>query len=169
MNSSSTAGLPGFPRQRLLALVDADADLQATLEALSLEVDLSTIGTLSGESGASILDVSGAAGGTWRRARRVLQNVAYHRDSLAWHEAHLTRGGHLLVIPACNWARCERLVQVLTEHGAHGLVWFARFTILDVTSRQRAVTTCAVLVDDAKSCARGGRVVLAPALVPTPV
>lgn len=160
MNSCHPPQLAGFPRHRLLALVDADTDLRATLEALALQVDPTTISTLSGERGASALDVSGAAGGAWRRARRVLQNVAYHRDSLAWHEAHLTRGGHLLVIPARNWASCERLVQVLTDHGAHGLVWFARFSVLDVDSHQRAVDTPAVLVRDAQLRAVRGRVEL---------
>ena len=169
MKSCHPARLTGFPRHRLLALVDVDADLQATLEALALQVDPTTIGTLSGELGASALDVSGTAGGAWRRARRVLQNVAYHRDSLAWHEAHLARGGHLLVIPARNWAGCERLVQVLTDHGAHGLVWFARFTVLDVDSRQRAVATPAVLVRDAQLCTGRGWVELEAALAPTPL
>lgn len=162
MNSRYPARLPGFPRCRLLALVDTDADLQATLAALARQVDPTTIGTLSGERGAVALDVSGAAGGTWGRPRRVLHNVAFHRDSLAWHEAHLTQGGHLLVIPARDWARCERLVQVLADHGAHGLVWFARFTVVDVTPRRRAVATPAILVGAAEVCDRVGR---EPALV----
>ena len=138
--------LPGFPRCSLLALLDTEQDIQTALHALAPHLDRSVVRVLSGQSGVHALDVPGAAHGPAGRLRRALQNIAYARDSLAHHEAHLRRGGHLLVVPARDWAGCDQLVQALARAGAHGLVWFARHSVVDVTPRQRCVDTPAVLV-----------------------
>jgi hypothetical protein len=85
------------------------------------------------------LDVSGCARGIWRRALRAVQDLAFSRGTLGLHEHHLRRAGHLLVIPARTWELCQPVVQVLVPWGAHGLIWFARCSVADVTPR------CAVL------------------------
>lgn len=146
MNSPPTRRLRAFPRCRVLALVDDDDGLERTLTALAPHLDLGTVRVLSGQRGARALDVSGAQRGLRGRLARVLQDVAYDRSGLATHEAHLRRQGHLLLVPARGSQRAEVLAAVLAGQGAHGLVWFARFSVVDITPRRRAVTTPALLV-----------------------
>lgn len=145
MNASPTPRLGAFPRCRVLALVDADG-LQRTLNALAPHVDRGTVRVLTGQRGAQALDVSGAQRGLRGRLARAVQDLAYDRSGLATHEAHLRRQGHLLLVPARGGQRAELLARVLAGQGAHGLVWFARFSVVDITPRRRAVTTPALLV-----------------------
>ena len=140
MNASRTPRLGAFPRCRVLALVDADG-LQRTLTALAPHVDRGTVRVLTGQRGAQALDVSGAQRGLRGRLARAVQDLAYDRSGLATHEAHLRRQGHLLLVPARGGQRAELLARVLAGQGAHGLVWFARFSVVDITPRRRAVTT----------------------------
>ncbi len=140
------ARLRGFPGCTLLALVDDDAALDRALGALAAYVDRRALQVLSGGSGIRALDVSGRHDGLLRRLTRAVQDVAYDRDGLLAHEAHLRRGGHVLLVPACGWARCQLLVGAVVGAGAHGLVWRGRHTVVDVTPRRRAVHTPAVLV-----------------------
>jgi hypothetical protein len=138
--------VPGFPTCRLFALLDADADLQGTLHALEPHVDTAGVRLLTGEQGVHALDVSGETRGLRGRTMRVIQDFLYGRSSLQLHAAHLRRGGHLLLIPAREWAQCQQLVRVLTDWGAHGLIWFARFSVVDVTPRYSAITGLALTV-----------------------
>ena len=131
--------IPGFPACRLFALVDDDAALTGALVALAPHVEPGAVRVLSGERGVRALDVSGRGNGLRRRMSRVLQDLAFSRSSLAEHEAHLRRGGHLLLVPARGWSECRTLVDVLGRWGAHGLVWFARWSVVDVTPRSCAV------------------------------
>jgi hypothetical protein len=146
MQSSHVERVPAFPARRLFALIDADADLHSVLRALEPHADPAAIRVLSGEQGVRALDISGAARGLRGRAMRVLQDVLYSRGDLHLHESHLRRGGHLLVIPARDWERCQQLVAVLTDWRARGLVWFARFSVLDVTPRYCAASGLALAV-----------------------
>ena len=146
MDSPRTARLAGFPRCRLLALVDETAGLERALQALTPHVERAVVQVLSGPRGVHVLDVSGASRGLWGRVRRWVQDVAYDRSGLALHEGHLLRGGHLLLVPVRGGDRAEQLARVLAEQGAHGLLWFGRCSVVDVTPRRRAVRTRAVLV-----------------------
>jgi hypothetical protein len=69
-----------------------------------------------------------------------VEDLVYNRSTLHLHEGHLRRGGHLLLVPAREWAQCQELVKVLTRWGAPGLVWFARFSVVDVIPRYSAAT-----------------------------
>src|SRR3954447_23434065 len=135
MDSGQIERVPGFPACRLFALIDTDADLHGALRALERYAEPAAIRRLTGERGAQALDVSGATRGLRGRTMRAVQDVLFSRSSLDLHESHLRQGGHLLMIPAREWAQCQRLVNVLTEWRAHGLVWFARFSVVDVTPR----------------------------------
>jgi hypothetical protein len=135
MNPRRTDRLAGFPACQLFALVDTDAHLHGALRALEPHVELASVRLLTGERGAHALDVSGATRGFRGRTMRVVQDALYGRSNLQLHETHLRRGGHLLLIPAREWAQCQQLVKVLTDWDAHGLVWFARFSVVDVTPR----------------------------------
>ncbi|GAA4753239.1 hypothetical protein GCM10023328_40620 [Modestobacter marinus] len=127
--------VPGFPACRLFALVDSDAALRGALSALAPYVQPGAARVLSGEPGIRALDVDGRARGTRGRLLRAVQDVSHGRGALALHEEHLRRGGHLLLVPARDWAQCRRLVDVLGPWRAHGLVWFARYSVVDVTPR----------------------------------
>ena len=146
MDPRYTERLPGFPACRLFALFDTDADLRGALRALEPHVPPAAVRLLTGERGAQALDVSGATRGLRGRAMRVVQDLLFGRSSLHLHETHLRRGGHLLLIPAREWTQCQELVSALTEWGAHGLLWFARFSVLDVTPRYPAVSGRAITV-----------------------
>jgi hypothetical protein len=146
MKSRHTDRVPGFPACHLFALVDTYADLQGALHALEPHVEPGAVRLLTGESGVRALDVSGASRGLTGRMSRVLQDFVYGRGSLHVHESHVRRGGHLLLIPAREWAQCQQLVNVLTDWGAHGLLWFARFSVVDVTPRYCAATGDALAV-----------------------
>ncbi len=127
--------VPGFPACRLFALLNTEADVRGALAALSSHLDPATVRVLSGEQGARALDISGRARGFLGRFLRAVQNVAYDRGRLFEHELHLRRGGHLLLVPAREWAQCQRLVEVLTPWRPHGLTWFARYSVVDPTPR----------------------------------
>jgi hypothetical protein len=146
MNPRHTDRVPGFPRCRLFALLDADTDLDGVLQALEPHVDPAAVRLLTGQPGAQALDISGRTRGLRGRAVRAVQDLAYDRSSLHLHEQHLRRGGHLLLIPAREWAQCEQLVKVLTDWGARGLLWFARASVVDVTPRYCAATGRALTV-----------------------
>jgi hypothetical protein len=137
--------LRGFPACHLFALVDTEAALQGALRALEPHVAPGTVRLLTGERGAQALDVSGSAKGFRGRMTRGLQDFFYNRSSLHVHETHLRRGGHLLLIPAREWAHCQELVRVLSDWGAHGLIWYARFSVVDVTPRYCAISGRALM------------------------
>jgi hypothetical protein len=146
MNPHHTDRVPGFPKCRLLALIDADADLDSVMQCLEPHVDTAAVRLLTGESGVQALDLSGATRGPVGRAVRAVQDLAYGRSSLHSHDQHLRRGGHLLLVPAREWAQCQQLVKVLTDCGARELLWFARFSVVDVTPRYCAATGRALTV-----------------------
>jgi hypothetical protein len=140
MNAHHTDRVSGFPARSLFALLDGHAEVEGALRALEPHVEPGAIRLLSGESGLRALDVSGATRGVTGRMTRVLQDFFYGRSNLHVHESHVRRGGHLLLIPAREWTQCQQLVEVLVDWGAHGLVWFARFSVVDVTPRYCAAT-----------------------------
>jgi hypothetical protein len=140
MHSRHAQLVPGFPARRLFALLETDADVRGALASLSLHVDPATVQVLSGEQGIRALDISGKARGFRGRCLRAVQDLAFARGRLEEHECHLRRGGHLLLIPTHEWAHCEQLGEVLTHWHAHGLIWFARYSVVDVTPRYRAAT-----------------------------
>jgi hypothetical protein len=146
MNRRHTARVPGFPKCRLFALINDGTDLESVLQALEPYVDPAAVRLLTGEPGVQALDVSGATRGLRGRAMRAVQDLTYSRSDLHLHEQHLRRGGHLLLIPARDWAQCQQLVKVLTGWGAHGLLWFARHSVVDVTPRYSASTGHALTV-----------------------
>lgn len=133
--------VPGFPARRLFALLETDTGVRGALTALAPHVDPTNVRVLSGEQGIRALDISGRARGLRGRCLRAMQDLAYDRGRLEEHERHLRRGGHLLLIPTHEWAHCQRLVEVLTHWRAHGLTWFARYSVVDVTPRYRAAAT----------------------------
>jgi hypothetical protein len=135
-----TERVRGFPACHLFALVDTEAALQGALRALEPHVEPAAVLLLTGEPGAQALDVSGSTRGLRGRMMRAAQDFFYNRSSLHVHETHLRRGGHLLLIPAREWAQCQQLVKVLSDWGAHGLVWYARFSVVDVTPRYCAAS-----------------------------
>jgi hypothetical protein len=134
----STERLRGFPACKLFALIDTEAAVQGALRALEPHVEPASIRLLTGERGADALDISGSSRGFPGRMMRAAQDFFYSRSSLHVHETHLRRGGHLLLIPAREWAQCQEFVQVLSDWGAHGLIWYARFSVVDVTPRYYA-------------------------------
>jgi len=135
MDHRHTERVPGFPACRLFALLDSDAAVEGALVALAPHVEPGAVQVLTGERGVRALDVSGGANGLRRRVLRAVQDLAFGRSILAAHETHLRRGGHLLLIPSREWAHCQQLVEVLSRWGAHGLLWFARYSVVDVTPR----------------------------------
>jgi hypothetical protein len=161
--------VPAFPARRLFALVDTDAALHGALRALAPHVAPADLRVLTGENGVRALDVSGATHGLRGRMMRAVQDLAYSRSSLDLHAIHMDRGGHLLLIRARTWGQCQQLVEVLTDWGAHGLVWFSRSSVVDVTPRYcaatgRAVTGHAVAGHAARGHAVTGRAVASHAV-----
>lgn len=146
MPHDPTPRLPGFPRRTLLALVEGPAAVEPALLALVPHVDRGRVRVLHGEPGTRALDVHGTSRGLRGRLARLVQDVAYDRSALRLHEEHLSRGAHLLLVPARDGAAVDRLVEVLAARGACGLLWFGRCSVVDVTPRRRAVGTPAVLV-----------------------
>jgi hypothetical protein len=146
MDHRHTDRVPGFPACRLFALIDDAADLQGALGAIAPHVEPGAVRVLTGELGVRALDVSGGGRGLRGRTSRILQDLLFSRGSLAEHETHLRRGGHLLLIPAREWAECQQLVTALNHWGAHGLLWFARGSVVDVTPRRRAVPARTIAV-----------------------
>jgi hypothetical protein len=140
MEARTIDRVPGFPACRLFALLDTDADLHGALSALAAHVGPGAVRVLSGGEGVWALDVSGGSRGVRGRLARVVQDLAYGRGTLETHERHLLAGGHLLVIRTREWEQCRRLVETLSGWGAHGLVWFARHSVVDVTPRYCAAT-----------------------------
>jgi hypothetical protein len=110
MNPRLTERVPGFPACHLLALVDADADLEGAYGLSNPTSSPPPSACSPSERGAHALDVSGATRGLRGRPMRVLQDILYGRSTLQLHETHLRRGGHLLLIPAREWAQCQQLV-----------------------------------------------------------
>src|SRR3954468_8496069 len=122
MGHRNTDLVPGFPACRLFGLLDTGADVQAALLMLSPHVHPATVTLLHGERGIRALDISGRARGVRGRMLRAIQDVAFDRSRLEQHEAHLRRGGYLLLIPARDWEQCQRLVEALTRSGAPGAI-----------------------------------------------
>ena len=144
MDSRHLERVPGFPARRLFALLDTDDDVRGALLAIAPHVDPGAVRVLTGAEGVRARDVSGGARGLRGRLMGVLHDLAHDRSSLETHEAHLRRGGHLLLIPAREWSHCQTLVRALAQWGAHGLVWYARYSVVDVTPRYCAATNRAL-------------------------
>ena len=43
------------------------------------------------------------------------------------------------MIRARTWERCQQLAEVLIPWGAHGLVWFVRYSVVDVLAALNAL------------------------------
>ncbi len=141
MDSRHPERVPGFPSCCLFALLDTDADLRGALLAVAPYVDPGAVRVLTGDEGVRALDVSGGARGLrGRRLLGVLHELAHGRDGLQTHDGHLRRGGHLLLIPTREWAHCQQLVRALAQWHAHGLVRYARYSVVDVTPRYCVAT-----------------------------
>jgi hypothetical protein len=145
MDSRNPPRVPGFPACRLFALLDTDTDLQGALLAIAPYVEPGAVRVLTGEDGVYALDVLGATRGLRGRMMRAVQDMTHGRGSLETHETHLRRGGHLLLVPSREWAHCQQLVKILTKWGAHGLIWYARYSVVDVTPRYCAATNRAIM------------------------
>ena len=140
MDSRHTERVPGFPSCRLFALLDTDADVRGALLAVAPYVDPGAVRVLTGPEGVRALDISGGARGLRGRLLGVLHELAHSRSTLEIHDRHLRRGGHLLLVPTREWAHCQQLVEALAPWHAHGLVWYARYSVVDVTPRYCAAT-----------------------------
>ena len=144
MDSRQPERVPGFPARRLFALLDTDADLRGALLAIAPYVEPGAVRVLTGDEGVRALDVSGGARGLRGQLISVLHDLAHDRSCLETHEAHMRRGGHLLLIPTRDWAHCTQLVRAVAQWGAHGLIWYTRSSVVDVNPRYCAVTNRAL-------------------------
>ncbi len=119
-----------YPMNRVVASIDDDAGLDASLRALQASgIDVTQVHVLSGADGARLLDQSGKRHGVRGRLLRLLQRGAYESDALLAHERVLKQGGHVIYVPVHTSDERSRVVDILRRSSGHDLMHFRRWSI----------------------------------------
>jgi hypothetical protein len=119
-----------YPMRRVVAVVDDDAGLQASLDGLEQAgVDLTTVNVLTGPEGARLLDRSGTGHGLRARLLRLAQRGAYEGNALEAHERALNDGHHVIYVPVRGDEQRARVIEILRAAGGDHLLHFRLWSI----------------------------------------
>jgi hypothetical protein len=119
-----------YPMRRVVAVVDDDAGLQVSLDALEQAgVDLTTVNVLSGPEGARLLDRTGTGHGLRARLLRLAQGGAYEGNALEAHERALNDGHNVIYVPVRGDEQRARIIDILRAAGGYHLLHFRLWSI----------------------------------------
>jgi hypothetical protein len=120
----------GSARGRLLAVLDAPAELDAVIRALAeTGIVAPKVEIFSGDDGAAAFDGSGAGHGALARLLRTVQfTLMDQMPDFAYYEAAARQGRSVMSVKPRNEAEMRRIVDVLRAHRGHFINYFGRFT-----------------------------------------
>jgi hypothetical protein len=119
-----------YPKRRIVAVIDDDAPLDATVRSLSgVGVDAGEVNVLSGPDGARLLDRSGADHGLRARLLRLVQGGAFESDALRVHEQALNDGRHVIYVPVQDRPQLAKAVSLLRAAGGRYLLYFGAWSV----------------------------------------
>jgi hypothetical protein len=119
-----------YPMNRVVAILDDDAHVDAALEALAAAgIDTTRVNVLSGTDGARLLDRAGRRHGLRSRLLRLAQRTAAEDDALRLHEQALQDGHHIIYVPVRPRDEADRVAGLLREAGGYHLRYFRRWYV----------------------------------------
>lgn len=122
-----------YPKGRVVAVIDADLDLDTALHNLEQAgVDLTKVNVLTGSEGARLLDRRGSAHGWRGRLLRLAQLGAYEGTALQIHEQALNEGSSVIYVPARGESETRKVSQVLRGVGGRSLLRFNRWSVSEL-------------------------------------
>jgi hypothetical protein len=119
-----------YPKRRVVAVFDDDAQLDAAVRDLSeAGIDSSGINVLSGPDGAGLLDRSGTNHGLRARLLRLVQGGAYESDALRAHEQALNDGHHVIYVPVRDRTDRAKIAGILRAAGGYYFLYFGAWSV----------------------------------------
>jgi hypothetical protein len=119
-----------YPMNRVVAILDYEAHVDAALEALAAAgINTTRVNVLSGTDGVHLLDRAGLRHGLRARLLRLAQRTAYEDDALRLHEQALQDGHHIVYVPVRSRDEADRVAGLLREAGGYHLLYFRRWSV----------------------------------------
>jgi len=118
----------GYPREKILAVFDADVEADAAVAALGAAgVPADAIERFAGGSDADRFDATGQHHGPIERALRAMQfSLMDQLPAMAWYEAALREGKTVLAVRTRNRPATLEVVEALKASGGHFINHFGR-------------------------------------------
>jgi hypothetical protein len=118
----------GYPNRQVLAVLDDAGSVQRALAAMRAgEVPAGDIETFFGPEDAARFDATGARHGLFARLRRVMQfSLMDQLPAMAWYEAALRDGRHVVAVRTRDRQTTLRIVAALVSAGGHFVNRFGR-------------------------------------------
>jgi len=125
----------GYPRRKVLAVLDTPAEAARAIEAVAAAgVQEGVIERFEGAEDADRFDSTGEHHGVLARSVRAVQfSLMDQLPAMAWYEAALREGKVVLAIPTRNRAETLRAVAALDAAGAHFINRFGRLATEEFT------------------------------------
>ena len=122
------AGFIGYPNRQVLAVLDDPESVErARAGLLAVGVPEAAIETFSGGADADRFDATGASHGIVARLRRVMQfSLMDQLPAMAWYEAALREGRHVIAVRTTDRRQTLAAVAALTSAGGHFINRFGR-------------------------------------------
>jgi hypothetical protein len=118
----------GYPNQQVLAVLDDEESARRALAAIrAVGVPAGDVETFSGPDDAARFDATGARHGILARLRRLMQfSLMDQLPALAWYEAALREGRHVIAVRTRDRRTTLAIVAALVSAGAHFINRFGR-------------------------------------------
>lgn len=131
-----------YPEHHVLAILDDEEALVAAIRELTDAGVLdSEVHVGCGTERADALRASTGRSGLSGLAIRIADRLGIQDPEMEAKERYeqaMRDGGYVLRIPAASDDRKDRIAEILTRHGAHGVSYFSRFTIERIVPYRQA-------------------------------
>src|SRR5262245_28396066 len=123
------AGFIVYPKRQVLAVFDDEATAKRGAEAVRVVgTPTRDVEILAGADDAARFDATGARHGLVARLRRVMQfSLMDQLPAMAWYEAALREGRHVVAVRTRDRAATLKVVDALKRAGGHFINRFGRF------------------------------------------
>jgi hypothetical protein len=130
-SSTTTAGerLLDYSHSRLVAVIDAPKDVQATVDDLRAAGFAESFDVHCGSAGARLIDFSGSEHGTLGRISHALHTLTVEGAHMDHYERELVAGHCVIMVRTDSAERRQRGLDILTAHGGRFINQFSLLTV----------------------------------------
>lgn len=119
------------PRNRIVAVIDSQADTDAAVAALRGEGKITEgdVVVFQGRRAAEKIDVSGEEHGIVGQVNRTLQNYGDEKDYFYQKVAELEQGHNVVSVAAGDESQRETIKRILKAHNAHAMLYHGDWVV----------------------------------------
>jgi hypothetical protein len=119
------------PRNRIVAVIDSQADTDAAVAALQSEGKITEgdVVVFKGQRAADKIDVSGEEHGVAGQINRTLQNYGDEKDYFYQKVAELEQGHNVVSVAAGDETQRETIKRILKQHKAHAMLYHGSWVV----------------------------------------